>query len=215
MHQPSIVFSGFSINEPVTSITDLLISFLCIYFSLNLKKNKINLWAYFYFFLALTAFFGAFGHALFNYKNNLIMLFSRIMMIITTFCAAIACVTTLKNEQFRKYLNLFFTTLLVSSLYFISINNNFIINKWNTAIAFFIVIFISIYNSVQNKEGNLNIALGFILIILSGILQSLKFALSVWFNENDVAHFITIFGLLIIFKGILISNTKNETLVTA
>lgn len=68
LHQPSIELLGLQINEPVTVLTDLLVSFVCLYAFVKLLqlpyRSKLKMYLLWYFFLMAmaTAIGGLIGH---------------------------------------------------------------------------------------------------------------------------------------------------------
>ena len=206
MQYPSIVIFGLRLNEPVTSFTDFLIFIFCIILSILLFKNKIYLWSYFYSFLSFSAFFGALGHGFFGYKDNILILISRVLMILATFFASISSIYLLKKNILKTSLLIFSILSLLFTLYFIVQKNSFEINKWNTGIGILTILIIHLRNVLKFEKGSKIILSGFLIVVVAGILHSLHISIGNWINENDVAHFVSIIALIIIYKGILILN---------
>ncbi|NUM32390.1 MAG: hypothetical protein HUU47_08715 [Bacteroidetes bacterium] len=212
MQQPSIVFTNFTFYEPVTSITDFLICIFCSVLAFKLLKIRSTYWSIFYFLLAISALLGAFGHALFAYKDNILKLYSRIMMVFATLFAIFAS-TILLNKIFIKVTSFILSIFLfAAAIYFLLKTNDFEVVKWYNAIGFvFFISVIQIFNIYKKKEGSKLILGGIIIIIIAGIIHSMGISFNVWFNKNEIAHSLSIIALLIIYKGIFISTTNEES----
>lgn len=210
MQFPSIVIFGLRLNEPITSLTDFLIFIFCIILSILLFKNKIFLWSFFYFFLSVSALFGALGHGFYAYKDNILMLFSRVLMILSTFFASISSIFLLKNHALKIFLIIFSIFTLLATLYFIAQKNSFYINKWNTGIGISTILIIHFIYSLKLIKGSKLIFAGFLIIAFAGILHSLHVSIENLISENDVAHFFSIIALILICKGILILNKYDQ-----
>lgn len=211
MQQPSIVFANFTIYEPVTSITDLLICVFCFIITLKLFKAKSNYWSLFYFFIALSALSGAFGHAFYAYKSNILNLYSRIMMVFAILFAINASVEILKHKKLKISVIITSIIMFVITVFLLLMKNDFEIVKWNNGIGIGIIVCgIHALNAIEKNTGSKIILVGVILILIAGIIHSLGISLSIWFTHNEIAHTISIIALFIIYKGILKSKENEE-----
>ena len=211
MLQPSITFSGFVIHEPVTVLTDLLLCVACVHYFIIVRKSRANYWPYFFGCMVLTPLIGAFGHALYTDKNNILQLISRCWGIVSIFFASIGSIAMIQKSVYTRFLNWFAILQVVSALCFLILLNQFWIVKVNSTLGLGILVGgTQIYLKSKSNPGSNFILLGIGINALAGIVLNLEFSISKWFNHNDLGHFILIVGLYFIAKGVIQIQKSNH-----
>ena len=195
MQQPSIYFSGFTLHEPVTSITNLLLSLFCLAMYFKVGKSHAKYWPLFFASLSFATFFGALGHGLYLDKNNILQLICRIFGIVSVLCASVASIYYLRNRKMKLFLNSFAVIQFFTALILIILFNTFTIVKWNGVIGMgLIVAGINFYLTKKGDNGSIYIFAGVIINAIAGIFHSLNISFSKWFNHNDFSHVIILIG---------------------
>ncbi|MBV6644068.1 MAG: hypothetical protein KI790_01385, partial [Cyclobacteriaceae bacterium] len=105
---------GVIISEPVTAITNILITLTCLYAFRKLRSSKdlsVKNWSFFFLTLGISAFVGAFGHLLSHYEFGFIKPITWLMSIFTVYFAQQASIYQLWRD--RHPLNFFIKVQLV------------------------------------------------------------------------------------------------------
>lgn len=221
--QPSIFIYGLRLDEPVTTITDLIISAVCIYAYFRLTKlagrQKFHQYLRFYFLSMGIATFvgGIIGHG-FLYMFS----FAWKLPGWLTSMLSVALIERASIEQARKLISprlgrtlawlnilelLTFMTLTLSSL-------NFLFVEIHTTYGLLVVVAslnIFIYSRTRNRGSKLfMIAVGF--SALGALVFMNKWSIHLWFNYLDLSHVLLTISAIFFYKGsrIIILNTRQK-----
>lgn len=217
----SIDFFSLRIDEPMVSLTDLLVSFFCIwfYFKMHKKSSKNLSFTYFkYYFLVMglaTLFGGLLGHA-FQYMIGcswklvgwVISMFA--IMLIERGAIEHAGIL-LKNKHLRalRMVNLvefaLFSYLTLSSLdfFYVQIHSGYGL--------VLIVLPIQVVLLLKNKnEASRYIIAGIGFAALSALTFSLKFSIHEWMNYLAISHIWMILATVFIYLGAGKMLDKND-----
>ena len=210
--QPSIEILNVRIDEPVTTITDLLLVSICIYAFIGIRKScKSGLYSrYFrsYFLIlglgALTG--GLLGHA---FQYRLSEQWKLVSWILT-----LASVVLLVQALLEVARPLFSRRLasLISWLNFLIAIPVLIITIWSVDFspvkyyaAFGLVVVagsLSLYFYKRTRNTGVLVLMGGVGIgLISAIIYSLEWGISAWFNHRDLGHIILCFGAYYIYRG--------------
>lgn len=213
MTDTTITISGIAVHEPTTVLTDFIIAIIAISFYIKLKKNKDQTtiyWSFFFLFLGIATFVGAFSHALFSihegwaYKS-----FWLPMQVINGIGIYYAQQATLisvlenspaKNKWRMSYiiqLLVFIIALLCIQKYLVSIIEN--------AVA---LIPIMILHYKDKRPFAKTIANGIAVSFITAFVHLGKLSLHDYFNYNDLAHVFIMISLYIMYKGV---SLKTQT----
>lgn len=224
LQQPDIYLFGLRIQEPVTTLTDLLISAVCIYAFYVIKKRtaptRLNLYTQYYFLLMGIATFwgGLFGHG-FVYEVGFygrmpgwyismlsIMLFER------------ASIEHARPLLKPKVIKIF---LIVNILEFIlmavltTVTLDFIFVQIHSAYGVLVVVFsFQLYSYVKTKDEGSKISLIAVAVaFVAAVVYNYPIVLSKWFNHMDFAHVLMAIASLIFMEGTLKykENTTKST----
>lgn len=197
--QPPVYIYGIQINEPVTSVTALLISVICFYAFFRLRKlsagNKtlVYLRLYFLVMALATANGGIIGHAFlfhFSYAWKLIgwvlSMFS-IMLIERASIEHVSKLISLRLLYLFKWINVI---ELVVFVIITMVTLNFFFVEVHTTYGLLIVVaslHFYVYRKTKSEGSRLFlIAVGFAAV--SALLYMNEVSLCRWFNYNDISH---------------------------
>ncbi len=208
----SVELWGIQILEPVTVVTDILVSIVCLYAYWKLRKLKtqsaaVKLFAYYFLTLSLaTASGGIIGHGLqntlgFGWKVPTWI----ISMISITFIERAAIIHA--RPLFSKRTTRFFLILniieLITMVVALISTLNFFLVEVHAAFGLLAIVFLFelyIFIKMRNEESKiLLIAVGF--SALPAIVHLSKFSIDRWFNYNDIAHVLMAVAAYVFYLG--------------
>jgi hypothetical protein len=203
---------GFNLLEPVTVLTNVLISAFCLYFYLKLNHlgNQPKLkkyWRLFFLFFGISAILGGIAHGFKPYFEPLIFYYVWLSMNLTGLVIAYYLLCT--NLEFAKlekqkkqilYALILFITVLFSVITLTT--NNFLSVKINGGIAVIISLITHFQTYRKGMPGSGYISFGFAFSLLSIVVHSAQFSISEWFNYKDISHVIMNISLYFIFVGV-------------
>jgi hypothetical protein len=205
-----IHFFGYTIYEPVTVLTDVLLGLFCLLLSAKLKRDN-NLWWIFFIAVGLSNFLGAVGHGLYAEKDNIVQLFARLFGIISVLAAGLATLTRFTKGRKRSTAKaLVLVNYFVFTIWLLS-NNTFAHVKWNATLGLGIfVAFSYLYMYFKSKNSKeLLVTMGIFILAMAAGVHSIEFSAGEFFNYNDISHVIMFFGMFTIYKGVL-ANEKTQ-----
>lgn len=212
--QPSIEILNLRIDEPITTITDILLGIICIYAFFRMGRLKVagNGFTYFrsYFLvLGLGAISGGLlGHAFQYCLANSWKLVSWTLTLVSV-ALMVQGVLVIAATYLKKGMVTMITMLnlagLVLTVILTSSSTDFSPVKYY-AIFGLVLLSGSLSLLIYRKTGNRavlvlmgGVGIGF----LSAIIFSLQWGLSQWFNHRDVSHIILCFSVYFVFKGVV------------
>lgn len=212
--QPSIEILNLRIDEPITTITDILLGIICIYAFFRMGRLKVagNGFTYFrsYFLVlglgAITG--GLLGHAFQYCLANSWKLVSWNLTLVSV-ALMVQGVLVIAATYLKKGTVTMITMLnlagLVLTVILTSRSIDFSPVKYY-AIFGLVLLSGSLSLLIYRKTGNRavlvlmgGVGIGF----LSAIIFSLHWGLSQWFNHRDVSHIILCFSVYFVFKGVV------------
>jgi hypothetical protein len=212
MNQPSIHLVGLQIDEPVTTLTVLIVSFICFYSFVRLRfipvQNKVHFYLQYY-FLSMgiaTALGGIIGHAFLyalTFEWKLAGWITSMFSIMLVERAAIEYALPLIHNRMGaifKWVNLFelctFITLTCIRLDF------FFVEVHSSYGLLIVVASLNLYVFMKLKTAGSKlflIAVGFSAI--AALIYMNKWSISVWFNYNDISHVLMSISALFFYFG--------------
>ncbi len=212
MENPSIRVFGLLILEPVTTLTDLLVSAVCFYAftRLYLKHNKethLKLFTGFFFSMGFaTAFGGLIGHGFmyaFSFAWKLPAWLTSMVAISLLERASIEFAKPLLKKRFRIFMDwanivelIIFLVLTFSSLnfFFVEVHSAFGLLIINTPLHIYIYLRRKNTGSIWMLT-----AIGF--AMLSAIIFMNEIAISKWFNHFDISHSLMAIGAYFFYRA--------------
>jgi len=204
------------IYEPMTTITDVLIAIIALYYARELTalylQQLLNVqyhWIWTFRMLALGAFLGAISHGIGPYLSPLIR---DSIWKFTTYCIGIMSyfmVLTMLHHLFDYpvvlRLRWILIALIIIYLAIVTINDNFI-----NVIRFYvpllvIVVFGLLYTWLTvSADGTNIIILGILISFIAASVQQSRIVFHEHLNYNDIAHFIQMVAMWCFYRGSLV-----------
>lgn len=210
--QPSITMFGIQVGEPVTSLTAVMISIICLYAFIKLGRitpgNRTLQYLRYYFLVMsiATANGGIIGHAFlahlsFSWKliGWLLSMFS-IMLIERASIEYASRLIPEKLARWLKWINIFELMLFVTITIF---TLNFFFVEVHTTYGLLIVVaslHLFVYQKTKSEGSRLFlIAVGFAAV--SALIFMNQLSISKWFNYNDISHIFLAFAAWYFYRG--------------
>lgn len=209
MDESTMHLFGLELMEPGSFITDILMTVATLTFYNKLKYDKSNTWySYFFLFMGLASFFGAFGHLLYNYTGKPLQIFGWIFSALSIYFIEMAALKEIKTESLRKKLNLAINLQFILFLITVFSIQNFMVVTTNTIVGLMglVIPILSIQAFNQTSKKNVLIVFGILLSGLPAFLYRLNFNFG-GLNGKEISHLILILCFYLIFLGV---NTEIE-----
>lgn len=206
---PFINFQGYVLLEPMNFVTDALIGLACAVYVFkmwqdNPKDLDSKLYRTFFIMVGLSSFFGGLTHLFAHYLDGIsLRVLTWSLLGVGVFTFELATVRKNFKKKVRQILFPVFVFQLIA--YFVALYNymNFnvvIVNMLLGLFAFIVPIEMSTFFKSKNR-GAFFIALGITLTLGSAAIHILQLSPHKWFDHKDLAHVVTVFTLLVIYKG--------------
>ncbi|MDA3819983.1 MAG: hypothetical protein PF590_05955 [Candidatus Delongbacteria bacterium] len=210
--QPSIFPMGIRIDEPVTMVTDLLVSAVCFYAFFSLYKIssplKIRKFLMFYFLgMGMATFFGGvIGHGFlyaFSFAWKLPGWITSMLAVMILERAAIdhaSHVVSRSAVRFFKWMNII-ELVTFMTLTFVTLNFKFVEIHSAYGVMFVVGSYsLFTYWKTRSKASKIFLyGVGF--AIVSSIIYLNQWNLHTWFNYLDASHTIMAVAAFILFRG--------------
>lgn len=222
--QPSIFIFGIRLDEPVTTITDLLVSAVCLYayFRLSRIAERQQLHQYLrYYFLSMgiaTFIGGMIGHGflyVFSFAWKLPGWLTSMFSIALIERASIEQARKLISRKMRRvlaWLNIIelltFMTLTFSTL------NFFWVEVHTTYGLLIIVSSLNIFIYSRTRDPGSKLFLVAVAFSAGGALVFMnQWSIHMWFNYLDVSHILLAISAIFFYKGarVIILSTRQKT----
>ncbi|MDH5475432.1 MAG: hypothetical protein OEX22_07065 [Cyclobacteriaceae bacterium] len=210
--QPSVYIGGVRVDEPVTALTDLLVSAVCIYAFLVLhrlkKPSKVQQFIKYYFLsMAMATFLGGvIGHAFlyafsFGWKlpGWLTSMFS-IALIERAVIEKAKPIISARLGKFFTWLNLVELTLFVVLTF--STLNFFYVEVHSAYGLLVVTASFSLYTYAKTKnKGSKYFIVGVGFCAISALFFMNEWSLHIWFNYLDISHVLLAIAATFFYKG--------------
>jgi len=216
---------GFDLLEPVTVLTNVIISGFCLYFYLKLNHigSQIKLkkyWRLFFLFFGISAILGGIAHGFKPYFEPLVFYYVWLSMnltglVITYFLLRSNLEFANPEKPKKQLLQLLILSVTLLFLFITIVSNNFLSVKINGGIAVIISLITHFQTYRKGLPGSGYISFGFTFSLLSIVVHSTQFSISEWFNYKDISHVIMNISLYFIFLGVTRKLGSKESLQIA
>lgn len=209
----SIELSGLRIDEPIVSLTDLIVSFLCFWFFYKMHKqtNSSLAFTYFkYYFLIMgiaTTFGGLVGHAFYYEFSKSWKLLGWVISMFAIMLIERAAIEHTDIILKRKYLKVLrivnivefsiflFLTLYTLDFFYVQLHSGYGL--------MFVVFTIEFLLFVKTKnEASKYIMAGIGFAALSALTFSTQFSLHPWMNYLSISHIWMAVATVFIYLGV-------------
>jgi hypothetical protein len=205
---PNLTFGSFIINEPMGSLTNVLIALTALVaFSkivrIQHSTEYLRYWKLFFITMSVSMFYAGCTHAfkwMFTPEQyKYVWLSMNLLGIVPTFFATQASLSINPN----KFFNPIVYTLLMLVIVFTIAYNDFTFVKIAAALGVFSTIYIHalLIKRVQFAPSQLIIA-GMCLGVFTIVVHTLKISLHTWFNYKDISHVIMAVSVWILHLGV-------------
>lgn len=203
---------GFQIMEPVTAATDLLVSGVCLYAFLKIRKGtnnlpSVNLLKYYFLTLAVaTAYGGIIGHALqhvlsFGWKVPG-WLISMLSIALIERAAILHAKPILRPGigKFFAILNIIELSVLVSV---VLLTLNFFFVEAHAFYGLLIVVSsFELFIYIKTKdEGSKLLLVAVFISALAATVHLTQFSIHIWFNHLDLSHVLMAMAAYVFYLG--------------
>ena len=210
--QPSIEILQVRIDEPITTLTDLILATICFYAFFRIRKLQVTdriKWYFKYYFLTLglgAVSGGVFSHAFLYRLSDGWKLVSWILTMGSVALIAqglIEIARPMLRPWFPRLVSRFNFLIFAMAIFFTVWTMAFSPVKYYTIYGMLVVVGSFSYY-IYRKTGNMGmlvlmgaVGVGF----LSAIVFSFEWGLSPWFNHKDISHVILIISAFSFYKG--------------
>ncbi len=213
-NQPSIEIFDVLIMEPVVTLTDLLVTGVCIFAYVRLKKldrpgrSQMFFRMYFLIMALATALGGITGHA-FQYTLGLEWKLPGWLISMLAISALergmIAFLTPIVSDGVRKFLEVANVVELLAFAILSFVTLNFLYVKIHSAYGLGAVVFPLCFYAFwkTGNEGARIICLSVLFTSLAAFFYLSKIGISKWFNHLDISHTIMAIGAYFFYRGAL------------
>lgn len=212
MKETAIDILGLHLQEPVTVVTNLLITVSCIllYFKLNVDSHRLKLkkyWRLFFVFFGVSALIGAFAHGFKSYFEPNVFYYIWMTMNlsalpITYFLFKANITLTGASEKYKQQMHYFVISTILVFVIITVLTNNFVAIKIVGGIAILTTIITHTQSYRKKIKGSGWITFGFTFSISTLIIHTAKISFSDWFNFKDISHVLMNISLCFIFIGV-------------
>tara|TARA_B100001778_G_C18530315_1_gene603286 strand:- start:546 stop:1238 length:693 start_codon:yes stop_codon:yes gene_type:complete len=212
---PSIEVLGILIQEPITTLTDFIVTIISLYAFYRIRKhpikNRVVAFFKWYFLLMGIATFsgGIFGHAFLYYFNEYWKIPGWYISMIAIMLVERSAIIYAKNLISARLSRVFLfinavelITIMVLSAYYLS----FKFVEFHCVYGFLVVVFsfhLFIYMKTKNSASKV-ILWGVGVLATAMFVFNYPIVIDKWFNHKDFAHTIMAISSIIFLKGALL-----------
>ncbi len=216
MSQEIIEFNinGLVLQEPMALITNWMMSFFSVYAFFKLKKSENterNDWKKFFFWFAITSFFGGLGHLFFQQLGVPGKFPNWSISIIAAFYAGLAMLSAYEKRKWNKELKYFLFIKGIVLLSLAIISQLFIFIAIDAILTY--VIYCGIIGKVlavsKNKVYN-QMFYGVLICLPSVFIFLFKLNIHRWLNKDDLSHLLMLACLFFFYRGAKMLSLQNK-----
>jgi hypothetical protein len=205
----------FKLTEPVTALSDLLLTMLCFSIAVRLKKYKtlsssIPSWQTFFVIMGISTFTGVLVHGLRNYQteetHNQFWMGMNVISGVSIYFAQIATVKgILSHSKYGPTLRLVATIQVAAYLVCIAL--------FQIAAGMIPVLILNFYDFKKGTPGGAWMGTGIAISFISAVFHTLKLSISErWFNYNDISHVFIATSFIFMARGLDLRMKKQISL---
>jgi hypothetical protein len=198
-------FYGWHLQEPMALITNWMMCAFCFFAYIQLQKANFSgliWWKRFFWFFAISTFFGGTGHLFFQYNGIVGKFPNWITGILSGYCAGKAMLWHLQEGISKKRLNQFLSIKAVVLLSFALALKLFIFIAIDAIITY--IVYCGIVGYLLCKKGRPEMRYfpyGVLVALPSAFIFLLKFNPHRWLNKDDLSHLLMLGCLIYFYVG--------------
>lgn len=208
----SVDIFGFTIMEPVTAVTDFLVSAVCLYAFRNLKYtnsnfSSIDLLKYYFLLLAIATFYGGLvGHGLqhlVSFTWKIPGWLASMISVALIERAAIIHARPLLKPAIGKFFSILNIIELISLTLIVLLTLDFFFVEAHAAYGLLVIVFsfeLFVYLKTKN-EGSLLMLVAVGVSTMAATVHLTKFILHDWFNHLDLGHIFMAIAAYLFYLG--------------
>lgn len=212
--QPSIYISGIRIDEPMTTLTDFLVSAVCIYafFKLSQHSGKSRALTYlrmYFLLMALATFFGGLiGHAFLYAFGFAWKLPGWIISMISVAFIERSAIDYSRIYIKARTVNFFLIVNILELITIMSLTLSSLNFKWvefhsGYGLLGVVLPFHSYIYLKTRDRGSLMMIVAVGIASIAALIFMTKFSLHTWFNYLDISHVVMAIGAFVFYKATL------------
>ncbi len=212
--QPSIYISGIRIDEPMTTLTDFLVTAVCLYafFKLSQHSGKSRALTYlrtYFLLMALATFFGGLiGHAFLYAFGFAWKLPGWIISMISVAFIERSAIDYSRIYIKARTVNFFLIVNILELITIMSLTLTSLNFKWVEFHSGYgllgVVLPFHLYIYLKTKDrGSLLMIVAVGIASIAAIIFMTKFSLHTWFNYLDLSHVVMAIGAFVFYKATL------------
>ncbi|MBI2270378.1 MAG: hypothetical protein HYU69_08485 [Bacteroidetes bacterium] len=222
MELTSITIGEITVMEPVTTITDLIVSAVCFYAFGKLGKSEnsrhISIKLYQYFFLTMglaTAFGGLIGHAFLHYLGFEWKLPGWIISMLSVALAERGAIIHARPLLKKRIGDFFVVINIVELLAFIFLAMyalKFIYVEIHAVYGLLVILFsfeLFVYKKTEDKGSRIALWSVFF-AFLAAFTHLIKISIHKWFNYLDLSHVFMAVSSYILYRGVISMNIYEK-----
>ncbi|MBK6265565.1 hypothetical protein JKA74_10995 [Marivirga sp. S37H4] len=223
----SVELFGIRVDEPIVSLTDLIVSFLCFLFFYKLHKSAqggMTIMYFKYYFLIMgiaTTFGGLVGHAFYYELSKSWKLLGWIISMVAIMLIERAAIEHTQMVLKKKYIKILRVVNLVEFAIFLGLTlytvDFFYVQLHSGYGLMFVVLTIEFLLFLKTKnEASKYIMAGIGFAALSALTFSTQFSIHEWFNYLSLSHIWMAVATVFIYLGVTkISVAKKKKLAVS
>jgi len=219
---PAIDIFGLTINEPVTSVTDWLVTGVAWWLGFRLcrvrddRRSMTALWGIAFWMIGVGALLGGVSHAFAAYLGDPASLWiwkATIYSIASSVTFALAGTINAAPVRTGIRTSLHGANIVVFAAYAIWMLDH---SAFRYVILHYVPVMLTLlaihaYSwSRDRRSGDLRIICGVLVTLAGAVVQQSGFAVHAWFNHNDLYHVVQLFGLYLFYTGLTANGREPE-----
>ncbi len=210
----SFDFLGLHLQEPIGLLINWTICLFSIYAYKQIDNQSLmfgRYWRLFYFFLAISTFFGGLGHLLFHYFDVYGKFPSWTFAVLSGVAATLAMLENLENHKMRLRLT---QITLIKSFLLISLavySLNFVYVAIDAIVTYLLACGVLGFHYYKRKiSGMKYIVIGVAVLFPSSIIYLQNINLHRYLNRDDLSHLLMLGCIFYFYKGVRKYVTSNQ-----
>ncbi len=208
MDHTYIELMGWQLADPLTFISDLMMSAVCFYcghrlfYDFEIKYAKF--FGLFFLFLGLSAFLGGSSHLLENYTGKPGHMTAWMVQGVSIIFVELACVRLIEGNKYKKLLRAFIYALFGFFIARLFSVQTFEVVKMNSTLGLIGFVFvIHLVNYFQKKQKQfLHVPLAIALFLLPAFIHGFSIYYNDWINQNVISHIILLPCYYILYRSV-------------
>ena len=225
LQQPDVNILGIRLQEPITTITDLLVTVVCFYAYWKIKKNGVSSKAiqyikYYFVLMGIAiALGGLIGHGfqyIFSHEWKCLGWVIGMFAVLFFEFSALEYTSNLIPKKLNKMLFVFCIIELILALIFTISYVDFKYVQYHMSYGFIMVIFsmhLLIYYKTSDSGSRWMLA-GVAMLVIAISAFNYRVTPHIWFNHNDLSHVFIALATYLFLKGALHLGEPPKKLAT-